>query len=169
MYWVRSGTARGLGQAAEIPWNAVIGPGGDVVTPDAGSTVYNAAACSSWGNWFGSAYCWRYLPSEWADMYKFGSQPVVAPPPAVTSTGVSETVPPTPAEAQAAIDASISQASAQTKANTLAAFQQMNPVDLLSLPGGGGGGGLGTFAVVALGLAAAGAVLLISSGRRGRR
>lgn len=88
--------------------------------------------CSSYLRWITSPCCFQYTPSAWSQMSQFQQQaatiPQPSPPPAVTSTGVSETVPPTVSEAQQAIDTSLSQAAGTTQANIMAAFKNMIPV-----------------------------------------
>ena len=126
--------------------------------------------CSDWVKWWTNLYCYAYSPAAWGQMSNFATQaartlPLPAPPPAVTNLGVSETVPPTTEQAAAATQAAIDAAAAQTKAQTLAAFQGLIPV---ADSGGGGGGGLSITALIALGLVAGGAVVLLGSGR-GRR
>jgi hypothetical protein len=135
--------------------------------------------CSDWLKWLTNGYCWAYSPAAWGQMSQFASQataiPKVVPPPAVTSTGVSETVPPTPAKAQAAIDASLAAASAARKQQTLDAFKGMLPVaDSGCDPndptcGASPIAGLSLKALIAIGLVAGGGLLLMTMGGGRRR
>lgn len=159
MYVVRS-RSRGLADVPQTP----------AALPATINGVPIAQYCSDWIKWPWTGYCWAYSPAAWGQMANFAGQaatliPQPAPPPAVTNLGVSETQPPTVEQAAAATDAAIAAAAEATKAQNLAAFRSMIPV---ADSGGGDGGGLSTFALIALGLVAGGAVLLLGSGR-GRR
>lgn len=160
MYVTRSRSrGRGFGDVPQTP----------AAVPATIAGVPIADYCSDWVKWWTNLYCYAYSPAAWGQMSNFASQagallPQPAPPPAVTNLGVSETQPPTVEQATAATDAAIAAAAEQTKAQNLAAFRLMIPV----ADSGGGGGGLSTFALIALGLVAGGAVLVLGSGR-GRR
>lgn len=133
-----------------------------------------SAKCSQgWLVYLTNPDCWGYSPTAWQQQQQFASQPFpVAPPapPAVTSTGVSETVPPTPEQAQTAIDASLTQAAQAAQAQNLAQSQDFIPVlDMSQI--GGGVTGLSTTSLIAIGIAAGGVLLILTSmgGRRRRR
>lgn len=145
-----------------------------------GATV--ADFCTSvWDYW--NPACWAYSPSGWAQQRAFEAQAATiqppVPPPAVTSTGVSETVPPTTDQATAAINAALAQGATQTQAQNLQTFQQMQPVsdtggstlsDLVSSLTQTGGTGISTTALIAIGLVVGGGILIMSniSSRRRR-
>ena len=162
MYTVRPG--RGLADVPQTP----------AALPATILGVPIAQYCSDWIKWPWTGYCWAYSPAAWGQMANFAGQaatiPQPAPPAAVTNYGVSQTEPPTPEQAQAAIQAAIDAAAAKSRADTLAAFQNMIPV-LDTGAGDGGGGGLSTLSLIALGLVVGGGVLILvtTGGGRGRR
>ena len=104
----------------------------------------------------------------------YPQQPLPPAPQAVTNFGVSETVPPTVDQAQAAIDASIAaQKAAQNQQNQDYFNQVAAALNALGKGGGTGGTpnpfGLSTTALIAIGLAAGIGLLVLTSGGRRRR
>lgn len=158
MYRIRSGS----GGFGDVPQTSAAMPSTILGVPI-------ADYCSDGLKWLTNYYCWSYSPAAWGQMSSFAGQastlPLPVPPQAVTNYGVSETVPPTVEQAESATSAALKEAAAATQAQNLAAFQGFIPVLDLS----GGGGGLGTLALVALGLGAAGVLLVLTAGRKRRR
>lgn len=132
-----------------------------------------AAKCSQgWLVYLTNPDCWGYSPSAWQQQQQFAQQPFPVPPvppPAVTSVGVSETTPPTPEQAQSAIDAALAAGASQSQAANLAASQGFVPVLDTSQTGDAGITGLSTSALIAIGLVLGGGVLLFSMTGRRRR